>query len=159
MDGSNPSAGKRAMADAENAGKCVLVVEDNALNMKLFCAIAAAQGYGVLRANSGSRAIDLAHQEQPDLIVMDVNLPGMSGLEATRILKSDDDTRDIPIIITTAYGMRGDDEEILASGCDAFMAKPIGVTEFVGLMRSLIGRGEREPRYVRHMIETTRRGD
>jgi two-component system, cell cycle response regulator DivK len=144
------------MADDECTGKCVLVVEDNALNMKLFSAIAAAQGCGVLQANSGPRAIDLALQEQPDLIVMDVNLPGMSGLEATHILKSDDATRDIPVIVTTAYGMRGDDPEIRATGCDGFMAKPIGVSEFVALMRSLMGHAAREPRYVRHMIEASR---
>jgi two-component system, cell cycle response regulator DivK len=141
------------MADDECNGKCVLVVEDNALNMKLFSAIAAAQGYGVLQANSGPRAIDLAHQEQPDLIVMDVSLPGMSGLQATQILKSDDATRDIPVIVTTACEMRGDDPEIRATGCDGFMAKPIGVSEFVALMHALMAR---EPRYVRHMIEVSR---
>ena len=145
------------MADDESAGKCVLVVEDYPLNMKLFCAIAAARGYGVLQASSGPRAIDLAHQEHPDLIVMDVNLPGMSGLEATQSLKSDDATRDIPVIITTAYGMRGDDAEIVASGCDGFMAKPIGVSEFVELMGSLMARGAHEPRYVRRMIEANSR--
>ena len=121
--------------EAPNAEqKCVLIVEDNALNMKLFSAIIAAQGHGVLRASDGPRCLDLAHQEHPDLIIIDVNLPGMSGLEVTHSLKTDADTKDIPIIVTTAYGLRADDEEVRASGCDGFMAKPIGISAFLELV-------------------------
>ena len=137
------------MAAPETAGKCILIVEDNALNMKLFSAMVAAQGYGVLQAGDGSGGVDLAHREHPDLIIMDVDLPGISGLEATRLLKADPTTRDIPIVITTAYEY---DDEIRASGCDGYMSKPISVADFVGLIDSLMAQ-DPEPRYVRRMIE------
>ena len=143
------------MGAPDTAGKCILIIEDNPLNMKLFGAMVSAQGYGVLQAADARRGIDLAHRECPDLIIMDVNLPGMSGLEATQILKEDADTADIPIIITTAHGMRGDEEEIRASGCDGFMAKPIGLAAFVDLIESLMRRGVSEPRYVRRLIASS----
>jgi two-component system cell cycle response regulator DivK len=137
------------MAAPDTAGKCILIVEDNPLNMKLFSAMLGAQGYGVLQAADGLRGLDLAHQEHPDLIVMDVNLPGMSGIEATQLLKADIATRDIPIIITTAYEY---DDEIRASGCDGYMSKPISVADFIELIDSLMPQAP-EPRYVRRMIE------
>jgi two-component system, cell cycle response regulator DivK len=137
------------VASADTSGKCILIVEDNPLNMKLFSAMVAAQGYGVLQAGDGLAGVELAQQGHPDLIIMDIDLPGISGLEATRLLKADPATRDIPIIITTAYQY---DDEIRASGCDGFMAKPITVTEFVGLIDSLMT-AVPQPRYVRHMIE------
>ena len=116
----------------------VLIVEDNALNMKLFSAMIAAQGYEVLQASDGRGGLDLARQEHPDLIVMDLQLPDMSGLDVTRSLKADADTCDILILATTAYALRGDEETIRASGCDGYMAKPIAVSEFLGLIESLI---------------------
>ncbi len=119
------------------AGKCVLIVEDNPLNMKLFSAMVAAQGCHVLQAMDGPRGFDLAHQEHPDLIIMDVQLPGMSGLEVTQMLKADADTSDIPIIVTTAYQY---DEEVRASGCDGYMSKPIAISEFLELVESLMTR-------------------
>ena len=119
------------------AGKCVLIVEDNPLNMKLFSAMVAAQGCHVLQAMDGQRGLDLAYQEHPDLIIMDIQLPGMSGLEVTHLLKADPATRDIPIIVTTAYQF---DEEVHRSGCDAFMAKPIAISEFLELVESLMAR-------------------
>ena len=137
------------MASPNSSGKCILIVEDNPLNMKLFSAMVAAQGYGVLQAGDGLRGVDLARQEHPDLIVMDVDLPGISGLQATRLLKAAAETRDIPIIITTAYEY---DDEIRASGCDSYMSKPISVADFVELIDSLMAR-DPEPRYVRRMIE------
>jgi len=137
------------VAPAETSGKCILIVEDNPLNMKLFSAMVSAQGYGVLQAGDGLRGVELAHQGHPDLIIMDVDLPGISGLEATRLLKADPETRDIPIIITTAYEY---DDEIRASGCDGYMSKPITVTDFVELIDSLMMQ-VRQARYVRHLIE------
>ena len=122
------------------AGKSVLIVEDNPLNMKLFAAMAAAQGCHVLQATDGHRGLDLAHQEHPDLIIMDVQLPGISGLDVTQMLKADPTTRDIPIIVTTAYQY---DEEIRASGCDGYMAKPIAISEFLELVESLMARSAR----------------
>jgi len=124
-------------------GKSVLIVEDNPLNMKLFSAMVAAQGCQVLQAMDGPRGLDLAYQEHPDLIIMDVQLPGMSGLEITHLLKADAETRDIPIIITTAYQY---DEEVRASGCDGYMAKPIAISEFLELVESLIVRSSQASR-------------
>jgi two-component system, cell cycle response regulator DivK len=125
-------------------GKCVLIVEDNPLNMKLFAAMVAAQGCHVLQAEEGLRGLDLAHQQHPDLIIMDVQLPGISGIEATHALKADPETCDIPIIVTTAYGY---DDEIRASGCDAFMAKPIAITEFLEMVETLLKRPVEAPQY------------
>ena len=120
--------------------RCVLIVEDNALNMKLFSAMIVAQGYDVLQATDGHGGLDLAHRQHPDLIIMDLQLPGISGLEVTSSLKADDDTRNIPIIATSAYVLRGDEERIMASGCDGYIAKPIAISEFLGLVEMLIVR-------------------
>lgn len=147
------------MAASDIAGKCVLIVEDNPLNMRLFSAMVAAQGYVVLQAADGQHGIDLAREEHPDLIIMDVNLPGMSGLDVTHRLKADEETRDIPVIVTTAYGLRGDEQELRACGCDGFMAKPIAVAEFVELIDRMLRREDGEPRYVRHLIDVSSAGD
>ncbi len=116
---------------------CVLIVEDNPLNMKLFSAMIGAQGYEVLQAGSGLRALDLAHHRHPDLIIMDLQLPDMSGLDVTHELKAADDTHDIPIIATTAYATLGDEAMIRAS-CDGYMAKPIAISEFLELVESFM---------------------
>ncbi|MGE5270977.1 MAG: response regulator [Thiohalocapsa sp.] len=118
-------------------GKSVLIVEDNPLNMKLFAAMVGAQGCRVLQAEDGQRGLDLAQQQHPDLIIMDVQLPGMSGLEVTQALKADPETCDIPIIVTTAYAY---DDEVRASGCDGFMAKPIAIAEFLEMVETLMAR-------------------
>jgi two-component system cell cycle response regulator DivK len=123
-----------------SARRRVLIVEDNALNMKLFSAMIVSQGYEVLQAGDGRSALDMARQQHPDLIIMDLQLPDMSGLDVTRSLKADVGTRDIAILATTAYALRGDEETIRASGCDGYMAKPIAVSEFLGLIESLIVR-------------------
>lgn len=128
--------------------RCVLIVEDNPLNMKLFSAMIASQGYEVLEAHDGLGGLDLAHRQHPDLIIMDIQLPGMSGLDVTHSLKADDDTRDIPIIATTAYAQRGDEEKIRASGCDGYMAKPIAVSEFLDLVRSFMTASDEAPHYI-----------
>jgi two-component system, cell cycle response regulator DivK len=117
-----------------NARKRVLVVEDNPLNMRLFSAMIAAEGYEVLEADSGQRGLDLAQQEHPDLIIMDIQLPGLSGLDVIQSLKGDSATQGIPIIATTAFATRGDEETIMASGCDAYMAKPIAISQFLELI-------------------------
>ena len=122
------------------ARKRVLIVEDNPLNMKLFSAMVGSQGYDVLQATDGPGGLDLAHRQHPDLIIMDVQLPGMSGLEVTSSLKADEATQNIPVIATTAYALRGDEERIRASGCDAYMAKPIAISEFLALIETLLSR-------------------
>ena len=123
--------------------KCVLIVEDNPLNMKLFSAMISAQGHEVLQAADGSHALDLVHRRHPDLIIMDLQLPDMSGLDVTQSLKADDDTRAIPIIATTAYAQRGDETTIRASGCDGYMAKPIAISEFLELVETFMTRSSR----------------
>jgi two-component system cell cycle response regulator DivK len=111
--------------------------------MKLFAAMILSQGYEVLQASDGLGGIDLAHRQHPDLIIMDIQLPGMSGLDVTHSLKADADTRDIPVIATTAYAQRGDEQKIRESGCDGYMAKPIAISEFLDLVRSFMT-GSRE---------------
>src|SRR6266446_9762017 len=125
---------------AASTRKCVLIVEDNPLNMKLFSAMIESQDYDVLQASDGRAALDLAHQQHPDLIIMDLQLPDMSGLKVTRSLKADSATRDIMIIATTAYALRGDEEKIEASGCDGYMAKPISVSDLLELIDALLTR-------------------
>ena len=120
--------------------KQVLIVEDNPLNMKLFSAMISAQGYDVLQATDGSHALYLAQLQHPDLIIMDIQLPDISGMEVTQSLKADVATRDIPIIATSAFALRGDEEKIWASGCDGYMAKPIAITPFLELIESLMVR-------------------
>lgn len=139
------------MEAADIAGKCVLVIEDNPLNMRLFTAMLNAQGLTVLQAGDGQTGVDLAYREQPDLIIADINLPGISGLDATQILKEDPATRDIPIIVTSAY--EASEDEIRASRCDAFLAKPISVAAFLARIEELISHAPREPRLVRRLID------
>jgi len=136
------------MIPAENqtvARKCVLIVEDDPLSMKVASAIIAAQGYHVLQAMDGARGFELARREHPDLIITDVQMPGISGLEVSRHLKADEATRNIPIIVTTSYLL--DEKEIRASGCDGFMAKPINMPEFLELMETMM----QVPRAARHI--------
>ena len=120
--------------------RTVLVVEDNALNLKLFSAMLTSLGHQVLEATDGTTGLAMAQQLRPDLIIMDIQLPGLTGLEVTQSLKADEATRKIPIIATTAFAMRGDDERILSFGCDAYMAKPIAISEFLTLVESFTRR-------------------
>jgi two-component system cell cycle response regulator DivK len=120
------------------ARKCILIVEDNLLNMKLFSAMVESQGYDVLQAGDGRTALDLARRQHPDLIIMDLQLPDMSGLDVMRSLKADRDTTDIAIIATTAYAGQDDEAKIRASGCDGYMAKPISVSDLLDLIETLI---------------------
>lgn len=139
-----PSTG-REMQATDTPSRCVLLVEGNPLNMKLFSAMLTAEGYRVLEATDGPDALHLAHARHPDLVVMDVDLPGMSGLDAAQALKADSETCGIPIVITGERGLHSDDAAVRASGCDGFMAKPIGICEFLEIVettmiRSLGGR-------------------
>lgn len=111
--------------------KKVLIVEDNELNMKLFHDLLDAQGYETLQTREGLQALALARQHRPDLILMDIQLSGMDGLEATRRLKADLATRDIPVVAVTAYAMPGDREKALAAGCAGYITKPLDTATFV----------------------------
>lgn len=127
-------------AQASDTGtKRILVVEDNALNMKLLNDVLEAYGYAVMSTGSGAAAIDLARQYRPDLILMDLQLPDLSGLVVTRRLKADAATRDIPVIAVTAFAMAGDEKRALDHGCDAYVAKPIVLSDFLNLVAGFIG--------------------
>jgi two-component system, cell cycle response regulator DivK len=114
--------------------KTVLIVEDNELNLKLLNDILEYHGYTVFTTQLGEPALELARQHKPDVILMDIQLPDISGMEATRRLKADQQTRTIPVIAVTAFAMPGDDAKILASGCDAYLAKPFNVVAFLNLV-------------------------
>ena len=111
--------------------KKVLIVEDNDLNMKLFNDLLAANDYDTLQTKNGLEALSLARQHRPDLILMDIQLPEVSGLEVTKWIKEDDDLRRIPIVAVTAFAMKGDEEKIREGGCEGYIAKPISVVSFL----------------------------
>jgi len=111
--------------------KTVLIVEDNELNMKLFHDLLEAQGYGTLQTKDGMEALKMAREHLPDLILMDIQLPEVSGLEVTKWLKEDERLRAIPVIAVTAFAMKGDEEKIRQGGCEAYIAKPISVSLFL----------------------------
>jgi len=111
--------------------KTILIVEDNELNMKLFHDLLDANGYETLQTRNGMDALDLARKHKPNLILMDIQLPEVSGLEVTKWIKDDDDLRDIPVVAITAFAMKGDEERIKEGGCEAYISKPISVTHFL----------------------------
>jgi two-component system cell cycle response regulator DivK len=111
--------------------KTVLIVEDNELNMKLFNDLLEANGRATLRTKSGVEAVKLARDHKPDLILMDIQLPEVSGLEVTRWLKEDPELRHIPVVAITAFAMKGDEEKILEGGCEGYLSKPISVAKFL----------------------------
>ncbi len=122
------------------AGETILVVEDNALNMELISDILEAHGYRVVQAVTGADALKLVPSEHPDLVLMDIQLPGLDGLTATGILKDNPETRDIPIIALTAHAMRGDEEKAREAGCDDYISKPIDTRQLPLTIRALLGR-------------------
>jgi two-component system cell cycle response regulator DivK len=121
--------------------KTVLVVEDNELNMKLFHDLLEANGYNIVQTRNGLEAIDLAREHHPDLILMDIQLPEVSGLEVTKWIKEDDELRTIPVIAVTAFAMKGDEERIRQGGCEAYLSKPISVAKFIETVKTYIGDG------------------
>ena len=118
-------------ARQESAPKTILVVEDNELNMKLFHDLLRTRGYTVLQAREGTAGFELARQHRPDLILMDIQLPGVSGLVVAQWIKEDANLKSIPIIAVTAMAMKGDEDRIRQGGCDTYMAKPISAPIFL----------------------------
>jgi two-component system cell cycle response regulator DivK len=116
---------------ANESAKTVLVVEDNELNMKLFHDLLEAHGYNILQTKDGMEALRIAREHKPDLILMDIQLPEVSGLEVTKWIKEDENLKSIPVIAVTAFAMKGDEEKIRYGGCEAYIAKPISVTNFL----------------------------
>lgn len=111
--------------------KTVLVVEDNELNMKLFNDLLEAHGYKVVQTRDGLSALEIARKHMPDLILMDIQLPEVSGIEVTKWLKEDPDLKRIPVIAVTAFAMKGDEQKIREGGCEAYISKPISVVGFL----------------------------
>jgi two-component system cell cycle response regulator DivK len=122
----------------ENASKLVMIVEDNDLNAKLFRDLLEAQGYRTLHARDGMAVLDMARKHRPDLILMDIQLPEVSGIEVTQWLKNDAELRSIPVIAVTAFAMKGDEERIRAGGCEGYLSKPIAVGEFLTTIRRFL---------------------
>jgi two-component system cell cycle response regulator DivK len=118
--------------------KTVLIVEDNELNMKLFHDLLDAHGYRTIQTRDGLEALDLARKHAPDLILMDIQLPEVSGLEVTKWLKEDGDLKQIPVIAVTAFAMKGDEEKIRQGGCEAYISKPISVMKFLETVRKFL---------------------
>lgn len=118
--------------------KTILIVEDNELNMKLFHDLLDAHGYNTVQTRNGIDAMDLARSHMPDLILMDIQLPEVSGLEVTKMLKDDDELRKIPVVAVTAFAMKGDEERIREGGCEGYISKPISVTHFLETIGQLI---------------------
>ncbi|MGB8274355.1 MAG: response regulator [Alphaproteobacteria bacterium] len=119
--------------------KTVLIVEDNELNMKLFHDLLEAHGYNTIETKDGREALRLAREHRPNLIIMDIQLPEISGLEVTRWIKDDENLKSIPVIAVTAFAMKGDEEKIRQGGCEAYLAKPISVTSFLETVQRFIG--------------------
>jgi two-component system cell cycle response regulator DivK len=134
---SSTIAGRRP--EAPQMAKTVLIVEDNELNMKLFHDLLDAHGYRTLQTRNGMDALRIARERRPDLILMDIQLPEVSGLEVTRWLKDDEELRDIPVIAVTAFAMKGDEERIRQGGCEAYISKPISIGTFLETVRRYLG--------------------
>jgi two-component system cell cycle response regulator DivK len=124
---------------ATSPAKKVLVVEDNELNMKLFCDLLDAFGFQTVESRDGLKAVDLARQHKPDLIIMDIQLPEVSGLDLTRWIKDDTSINKIPIMAVTAFAMRQDERLVREAGCEAYMSKPIQMMPFIDTVRRLTG--------------------
>lgn len=118
--------------------KKILIVEDNDLNMKLFHDLLEAHGYIILESFNGIDALKMARQHVPDLILMDIQLPEVSGLEVTKWIKQDDNLKHIPIIAITAFAMKGDEEKIRQGGCEAYMSKPISIPDFLNTVKKYL---------------------
>jgi two-component system cell cycle response regulator DivK len=116
----------------------ILVVEDDELSMKILVDLLQADGYDTLQTFGCEDALISARKYHPDLIIMDIQLPGISGIECTRMLKADVELKDIPVLAVTAFALKGNGENILAAGCDAYISKPISIPYFLEMVENLI---------------------
>ncbi len=132
--------GRPADGTSTEGAPTVLIVEDNELNMKLFRDLLTAHGYKTLETRRGMDALDIARAHRPDLILMDIQLPEVSGLEVTKWLKDDDELAAIPVVAVTAFAMKGDEQRIREGGCEAYIAKPISIAGFIETVRKFAGR-------------------
>jgi len=118
----------------KSMGKKILIVEDNELNMKLFNDLLESQGFETVQTREGKNVLDIARESNPDLILMDIQLPEISGLEVTQMLKQDETLKKIPVIAVTAFAMKGDEQKIREGGCEDYISKPISVTNFLEIV-------------------------
>lgn len=118
--------------------KTVLIVEDNELNMKLFQDLLEAHGIDTIETSDGRNVLDLAREHKPDLILMDIQLPEVSGLDVTKWLKDDEELKAIPVIAVTAFAMKGDEQKIREGGCEDYISKPISVGKFMDVIQSYL---------------------
>jgi two-component system, cell cycle response regulator DivK len=133
------SVGNPRKPEARPGSRTVLIVEDNELNMKLFHDLLAAHGYATIQTRNGLEALELARRHRPALILMDIQLPEVSGLEVTKWIKEDDELRSIPVVAITAFAMKGDEERIRSGGCEAYISKPISVSGFLETVHRFVG--------------------
>ncbi|MBA3889704.1 MAG: response regulator [Gemmatimonadaceae bacterium] len=120
----------------------ILIIEDNVTNMKLSTFLLESADHAVLAATNAEAGLAIAREARPDLVLMDIQLPGMDGLQATALLKADAATRDIPVIALTALAMKGDEQRILAAGCDGYIAKPLDYKQFLTVIRTTLAAAE-----------------
>ncbi|MFH1293183.1 MAG: response regulator [Pseudomonadota bacterium] len=114
--------------------RCILIVEDDLKNLKLVRDLLQVSGYVTIEATNGKQGVEMARTKKPDLILMDIQMPVMDGLEAIKILKGDDATKGIPIVALTAYAMKGDEEKMIEVGCDGYIPKPIDIKGFLKIV-------------------------
>lgn len=119
--------------------KSVLVVEDNELNMRLFCDLLDAYGFKTFQCRDGAKAVELTRTHKPDLIIMDIQLPEVSGLDITRWIKDDEALRHIPVLAVTAFAMRADEQRVREAGCEGYLSKPIQMRSFMSKVEELVG--------------------
>ena len=132
----------RELLNRGNMSKTVMIVEDNELNMKLFNDLLESRGYRTIQTRNGFDALDIAKEHHPDLILMDIQLPEVSGLVVTKWIKENDELAHIPVIAVTAFAMKGDEERILEGGCEGYISKPISLPHFLETIESFIGPGK-----------------
>lgn len=120
--------------------RCILVVEDNPMNLKLFHDILTAYGYEVWAAETGQAALDSVRDNLPDLVILDIQLPDISGLEIAKTFKGDDRLKAIPIVAVTSFAMAGDEERARAAGCDSYITKPISIASFGAEIQKMLSR-------------------
>jgi two-component system, cell cycle response regulator DivK len=125
--------------------KTILIVEDNPLNLRLFRDVLQTNGYQTLQSTDGRDVLALAEQNKPDLILMDIRLPGISGLDITKALKEQEELRHIPVLAVTASALKGDEARLLEGGCDGFIAKPIDLSKFLAKIEELLGQKANAP--------------
>ena len=124
-------------------GRKVVVVEDNELNMKLFREVLESSGYRMLEAGTGERAVALTTEHRPDLVLMDIHLPDIDGVEALRMLRADERTASVPVLALTAQAMEGDRERFLAAGFDGYLSKPVNIADLLDAVRRYCEGGSR----------------